>query len=140
MKNLTATEHAEQCAVVAWFDFACHGYGLPPFALFSVPNGSVLAGDPRRRAMQMHNLKRSGLTPGIPDLCLAARCPRDPDAGALWIEMKRKPNKPSAEQVAVIDYLRRAGYHAVIAWDADEAITAIKAYLKPKLLVELTNC
>ena len=134
----TATEHQEQCAVIAWWAHACKGYGLPEFALFAVPNGAHLAGDARGRAIKMANLKRTGLRPGVPDLFLAKPINADIREGyghastiasGLWIEMKRKPRKPSPEQEAVLLYLRQRGYHAVIAWSADEAIRAIKAYL-----------
>lgn len=119
-------EWSEQCAVIDWWSMACHGYKLPAFALLSVPNGSHLAGSAAQRAIKMRNLKRAGLRPGIPDLFLAAT---NDGFHGLWIELKRRPNKPSAEQEAVILYLRKSGYHAVIAWSADEAIQAIRAYL-----------
>lgn len=41
---------------------------LRGFNTVAVPNGSVLAGDQRSRAIQMASLKRDGLTPGFPDL------------------------------------------------------------------------
>lgn len=127
------SEHAEQVAVCDWWRVACKEYGLPEFALLAIPNGAHLAGDARGRAIKMANLKRSGLRPGALDLLLAV--PLKYIMGGhllcgLWIEMKRKPNKPSPEQEEFILYLRQRGYHVVVAWSADEAITAIKAYLK----------
>ena len=122
------SEHHEQSLVCEWWRYACKGYGLPEFSLFSVPNGAHLAGDARGRAIKMANLKRTGLRPGVPDLCLAV--PRlDIGAGALYVEMKRKPNKPSEDQEKVILYLRQRGYHCVIAWSVGEAIKAITEYL-----------
>lgn len=40
---------------------------------FAVPNGSVLAGNPRQRGMQMNKLKATGLKPGCPDLFVIVR-------------------------------------------------------------------
>lgn len=134
-RRAAPSEHAEQCAVIDWWAHACKSYGLPQFALIAIPNGAVLAGDARRRAMQMHRLKAEGLRAGVPDLFLAKPIPYPGKLAAgclipgLWIEMKRKPNKPSTEQETVILYLRQRSYHVVITWSADEAIKAIKAYL-----------
>ena len=118
------SEHSEQTLVIAWFSLACKRFKLPPFSLFAIPNAA------KRSFALAAMLKAEGMRAGIPDLFLAARSGRDQSAMGLFIEMKRKPNKPSAEQLEVIDYLRRAGYHCVIAWNADEAIRAITAYLK----------
>ena len=129
------SESQSQAAVIQWWALACKGYGLPEFALFSVPNGAVLAGNAQRRAIQMNNLKRTGLRAGVPDLFLAAPSSLGGEnAGGEWlaglfIEMKRKGNKPSPEQAAVIMYLRTHGYHCVVAMSSDEAIQAIKGYL-----------
>lgn len=124
VKPKRRTEHQEQAAVCDWWKLSCESYGLPEFALFAIPNSA------KRSFRLAAMLKAEGMRAGIPDLCLAAMCPRDPRAGALFIEMKRKPNKPTPEQTEVIDYLRRAGYHCVIAWNFEEARTAIEAYLK----------
>lgn len=124
-------EHDEQVAATAWWALACHGYGLPEFALFAIPNGGA-----RHKAVA-GKLKAEGVRPGIPDLCLAVPLKHQGAAGVeflaagLFIEMKRRGNKASPEQEAVILFLRQRGYHVVIAWDAGEAINAIKAYLAP---------
>ena len=134
--NREPSEHASQAAVCDWWRIACKGYGLPEFALMAVPNGAHLAGDAKGRAIKMANLKRTGLRPGVPDLFLAVRLLFDGPNGTigsvpgLWIEMKRRPNKPSPEQEAVILYLRQRGYHVCICYSAEEAIRAISAYLK----------
>lgn len=117
------SEHDSQKAVCDWWRLACKGFGLPEFALFAVPNGGA------RHVAVARKLKAEGVRAGILDLVLAV--PRiDLGCGALFVEMKRRPNKPSPEQEAVILYLRKRGYHCVIAWTAEDAITAISAYLK----------
>ena len=46
----------------------------------------------------------------------------------MFLELKRRTGKPSPEQLAYADRLRRAGYNCVICYGADEAIKAITAY------------
>jgi len=38
------------------------------FKAVAVPNGAILKGDSKERSIQMANLKRDGLLPGMPDL------------------------------------------------------------------------
>lgn len=132
MRKPRATEHQEQAAVIAWWAHACKGYGLPEFALMAIPNAA------KRSYALAARMRKEGLRAGIPDLFLAARPKKYWGSGGpadydyfpgLWIEMKRKPNKPDANQQAVLLYLRQRGYHCVVAWSAEEAIRAVKAYL-----------
>lgn len=127
MRRLKPSEHQEQAAVISFWRLACKGYGLPECSLFAIPNGAHLAGDSRLRAIKMANLKKAGLRVGIPDLFLAV--PKHVFPG-LFIEIKVEPNKPSAEQAKVIANLRGASYTVRVCYSADEAIQAIKNYLK----------
>lgn len=65
------------------------------------PNGSVLAGDARARAMQSNALKKAGVRPGYPDLTLIKR--DTPGARVGFFEVKREGGKLSPEQVAFRD-------------------------------------
>ena len=129
MKRSAPTEHQEQTAVIAWWAHACKGYKLPEFALLAIPNAA------KRSYALAARMRKEGLRAGVPDLFLAVAHTwttaglESAHIPGLWIEMKRKPNKPSPEQAVVLLYLRQHGYHAVIAWSADEAIRAIKGYL-----------
>lgn len=67
----------------------------------AVPNGSVLAGDARARAMQSNALKKSGMRPGFADLILIKRS--DDRALVGFFEVKREGAKMSAEQEAFRD-------------------------------------
>lgn len=58
-----------------------------------VPNGAVLAGDERRRSMQMNALKRAGVKPGFPDLIVLG-----PPGKVGFIEVKREGGKLSHDQ------------------------------------------
>lgn len=130
MKIPRPTEYQEQAIVVDWWAHVCSSYKLPEFALFAVPNGAHLAGDAKKRGIQMARLKASGLRVGMVDLCLDVPLKRgEAYFPGLRIEMKRKPNKPSPEQEEVILYLRQRGYHVCVCYSADEAMRAIKGYL-----------
>ncbi len=59
----------------------------------AVPNGSVLAGDGKSRAIQMASLKRDGLTPGFPDLIVFGKGGR-----VGFIEVKCEGNYQTASQ------------------------------------------
>jgi hypothetical protein len=63
---------------------------------FHIPNGSVLAGDPRARAMQMNALKASGFVNGMPDLLLIQRTHTGSRVG--FFEVKREGEKLRKEQ------------------------------------------
>jgi hypothetical protein len=63
----------------------------------AVPNGSVLAGDAKSRAMQSAALKRSGMVPGFADLILFKRGQHHPLVGLL--EVKREGEKLKPAQV-----------------------------------------
>ena len=67
----------------------------------AVPNGSVLAGDARARAMQSNALKRSGMRPGFPDLILVEHSGENARVG--FMEVKREGGKMSPEQIAFAD-------------------------------------
>ena len=131
--RIEPSEHQSQAAVIDWWRLACKGYGLPEFALMAIPNGGA------RHPAVGRKLKAEGVRAGIPDLFLAARRklyfgsggPSDYEyLPGFWIEMKRRPNKPSAEQEAVIHYLLQHGYCVGTCYSADEAIKVIKAYLR----------
>ena len=126
-RGILPSEHQSQSAVIAWWQLACHGYGLPPFALYAVPNAA------RRSFALAARMKAEGMRAGIPDLCLAR--PRYKGNAmryaGLYVEMKRKgTGTVSDAQGAVLDYLRTSGYAAMVCYSADEAIEVIKEYLK----------
>ena len=118
------SEHEEQCALFAWADAAV--VALPELMLmFAVPNGEY------RPIATAARLKKTGTKAGVPDIFLPAMR-RGEDGrtwGGLFIEMKRKPNKPSPEQREWIAALRESGYMCVVAYGADEAIKTITHYL-----------
>jgi len=88
-----------QAIVVAYLRLS-----LPKCSWFcAVPNGSVLAGDKKRRGMQMNRLKKTGLIVGAPDLILCH------DGRFLAIELKLPKTKLTDSQEIVEDAITLAG-------------------------------
>lgn len=113
------TEHEEQVALFAWA--AAQEGAFPELALlFAIPNGGY------RPMTTAAALSAEGVKAGVPDCCLPIARGR---YHSLWIEMKRKPNKPTMEQELWIARLRAAGCMAVVCYGADEAIRVIGHYL-----------
>ena len=91
--------------------------GIVPVA---VPNGSVLAGGPKERAMQMNALKRAGLHVGFPDLIAYHH------TGQIGhIEIKDEGARfDNDNQIACRDWLVNLGHrHAVVRSIDDMAET-----------------
>ena len=128
------TEHDEQVALFAW---AAENEEEHPELrnLFAVPNGAKVpyTRDSKGRTFspQRVELVAEGLRRGVPDMMLAVMR-RGSDGrtwGGLFIEMKRKPNKPTSEQQEWIARLRASGYMAVVCYGCEEAKQCIMAYL-----------
>jgi len=89
-----------------------------------------------RNKFEAANLKRSGVTAGVPDIQIlkAAR-----GYHGLFIELKATPSKlrkkgvVSEAQKVLIDYLNQEGYLAVVCWGWVEAKDKIDWYLRGKL-------
>ena len=117
-------EHDEQAALFAWAESneAAH----PELRnLFAIPNGGA------RHPAVAAQLKAEGVRRGVPDIMLAIMR-RGNDGrtwGGLFVEMKRRGNKPTPEQSEWIARLRVNGYMAVVAYGCEEAKQCIMAYL-----------
>jgi hypothetical protein len=115
-------EMIEQIRTVQWFRLQ-----YPHILIAASANGGS------RHKLEAINLKRSGLTPGIPDLQIF--CARKGFHG-LYIEMKA-PKTATAQkgrltplQQECIDYLNAQGYLARVAWGFEEAKKIVDWYLE----------
>lgn len=117
MKDPTeATEAQEQQAVVEYCELA----HIP---VFHIPNGGW------RHEHTGAQLKRQGVRPGVPDLCIPVA--RGGFHG-LYIEMKRaKGGRLTEAQRGWLDLLRRQGYCAECCHGAGEAIDLLRRYMAP---------
>ena len=119
MRTPRRSEHLEQKALIelcAW-----HAKSDPRYQLiFAIPNGG------HRHVAVASKLKAEGVRKGVPDLMLPVA---NPPYHGLFIEMKVKPNKPSAEQLIWIKQLTEQGYKAVVCYSWQDALATIKSYL-----------
>jgi hypothetical protein len=112
MKN---QESRLQQTCVTWFSFR-----HPNKIIFAIPNGS------KRNIITATILKREGVLKGIPDLFIAE--PMNNYSG-LFIEMKHGKNKPSKEQVDIMDKLRERGYKVELCYTFDSFVQIVNDYL-----------
>lgn len=120
------SEHSEQVAVIDWCNRNAHKY--PELGLiFAIPNGG------QRNKITAMKLKAEGVKAGIPDLFLPVPVLNHSALNnhcGLFIEMKFGKNKPTAKQKEWLEKLREAGYFVAVCYSAEEAIAAIKDYLR----------
>lgn len=94
-----------------------------PKALFShIPNGG------KRNAREGARFKRMGTRKGMPDFLIFDS--NDPSIRGTAIELKIKPNKPSPEQLEVIEKMKELKWSAHICYSFDEAKKIIDKNLK----------
>jgi len=85
----------------------------------AIPNGSVLAGDERQRAIQMNKLKATGLRPGFPDLMIIL------PGKVAFAELKSDKGVLSPAQIGWRDALERMGF----AWRLVRTLDEMKDYI-----------
>ena len=124
-KNGTGpTEADEQKLLFEWMEYAEMAHPELELA-YHVPN------EGRRTYRAGYELKKQGMRPGVPDICLPVARGK---YHALYIEMKRvKGGKVSDEQKWWIERLNRAGNYAVVCHGFDEARDTILTYLSGKV-------
>jgi len=115
MKDL---EHKEQVKVVKWFDLQ---YPSHKGRLYAIPNGG------HRHIAVAKKLKAEGVRSGVPDMCLPIQ---SQGFAGLYIELKAKGGKPTANQLDWLEYLAKQGYMTALCIGGDAAIDTIKSYLK----------
>lgn len=128
-KRKRGNEESEiQKACIRWWASACNGFGVPEELLFSIPNGAVLAGGARERAIQANILKAEGMRPGVPDLFLAVtegfNC-------GLFIEMKKPDGTTSPAQDYMSGILTGRSYKCAVCRSLEEFQKLVTAYLAP---------
>ena len=111
------TEAEEQRTVVEYLEWL----KLPFYHVANERNCS-----PRRGAF----LKSQGVQSGVPDICIPVPMG---NYHALYIEMKSKSGRLSANQKRWISILRKHGNYAEVCYGADQAIELISQYMSGRL-------
>lgn len=88
-----------------------------------VPNGSVLAGNAQRRAIQMKNLKADGLTVGFPDLIVMGT-----DSRVGFMEVKNEGGKQNENQKNVQAWMERDGHKYAVVRSVEDAAETLREW------------
>jgi hypothetical protein len=116
------TEAQHQTALFNWVWLVRNKY--PELALlYHVPNGGS------RNKIEAANLKRQGVKPGVPDLCLPV--PRGQYHG-LYIELKTEKGRTSTAQDWWIRELNAQGYFTEVCHGWESAVRVIEWYMNLK--------
>ena len=119
---MTRQEDTEQQMVIRWSQQATIRGKYPELKLlYHVPN------ERKCSAQEGARLKRMGVKPGVPDLCLpVARG----NAHGLYIEMKTKTGKLSDTQRWWQSELTEQGYISAVCYGWDQAVKTLTDYLE----------
>ncbi|MGL4485060.1 MAG: VRR-NUC domain-containing protein [Anaerovoracaceae bacterium] len=124
------SRHLESAEQRALFDWANLNLGKHPELafMFHVPNGG------KRDAKAGAAMKREGVKPGVPDICLPVPMCREKLScyHGLYIEMKVGKNKLCDSQKAFVDHLVRNGYAVAVCYSWTAAKDCILAYLESR--------
>lgn len=116
------TEAQHQAALFNWAWLVRNRY--PELALlYHIPNGGS------RNKAEAANLKRQGVKPGVPDLCLPV--PRGQYHG-LYIELKTEKGRTSTAQDWWIRELNAQGYFTEVCHSWESAVRVIEWYMNLK--------
>lgn len=114
--KLIPTEQEDQIAFIQWFRIK-----YPKIMIAASANGGY------RRLLEAKKLKEMGVSAGFPDLTIPY--PKGIYHG-LYIEMKKKDRgKLSWPQIDWLNYLRKQGYKAEVAYGLDQAIKITEEYM-----------
>lgn len=93
------------------------------YRVVHVPNGAVLAGNAKQRAIQMNSLKANGLTVGFPDLLVYGG-----DRKLGHIEVKLEGEAQSENQVKVQGWLEAWGHKYAVCRSLEDVPDTLEAW------------
>lgn len=96
-------------------------YQYPKALFFHVPNGG------KRNVIEAVKFKRMGVLSGVPDILILNN--NFPYSG-LAIELKIKPNKPSKNQLEVIEKFKEVGFKVEVCYDFETTKKIIDKYFE----------
>lgn len=104
-----------QCAVVEYLSMHER---MNRLRFHAIPNGGS------RNVREAMNLKRQGVKPGVPDVCIMLAY-----GPAIWIELKAPKGKPTAQQLDFIAWANTHGHPAWVVRSVDELDGILKGYM-----------
>jgi len=116
-----STESDTQARFFAWL---LKNYPELRLLCFAVPNGGS------RHVLEAINLKKSGVTPGIPDVyCAISRG----EFHGLFIEFKAGRNKLTDAQKMMFEKFSKAGYKCEVCYSLEDAVNVFVDYVEGKV-------
>jgi hypothetical protein len=109
-------EHNIQIACVNWFR-----YQYPKYLIYAIPNGG------QRNVIVASKLKAEGVLSGVPDLHIPIA---KKGYHGLYIEMKAGKNKPTVNQIEIMEKLTNEGYLCKVCYCFDEFEKIVNDYLR----------
>ena len=114
------SEASEQEALFAWAEWESRTRWELSM-MYHIPNGG------RRDVIEAAHLKKQGVKPGVPDICLpVARSGKH----GLYIEMKVGKNRPTENQDRWLRMLAMQDYAVAVCYGFEDAKNTILEYLK----------
>lgn len=136
----SGSEHGEQSALFCWTHLPETRKLYPDLGtslFFAIPNGGSRGDSAKSRMIRGSSLKAEGVKEGVPDTFLSIA-----KGGyfGLYIEMKRKGQKPSLEQEQFAESVTNKGYAWVYCDSWEKARDMLIAYMvMPDTARGLTN-
>jgi hypothetical protein len=93
----------------------------PKALCFHVPNVG------KRNVIEAAKFKRMGVLSGVPDILILNG---NLYYSGLAIELKIKPNKPTKNQLEVMDKFKEAAFRVAVCYDFESTIKIIDEYFK----------
>lgn len=109
-------EHQLQVNCVNWFR-----YQYPNVLIMAIPNGG------NRNLITAMKLKAEGVVSGVPDLFIPVS---NGKYHGMFIEMKYGKNKPSENQIKIMDILLKNGYECKVIYTIEKFIEEVNKYLR----------
>lgn len=123
-KKHKTDESILQCQCVAWFRWQ---YPKLDKLLIAIPNGAMLHGTEKQRAIQANRLQSEGAVWGAADLFLSIP---SGDLSGFWIEMKTPKGRQSDRQKAFEIAVTEKGYGYAMPRSFEEFQVIVKSYLE----------
>jgi hypothetical protein len=108
------SEHDIQKSCINWFRLK-----YPKYLIYAIPNGG------QRNKIVAAKLKAEGVLAGIPDLHIPVS---KQGFHGLYIEMKAGKNKPSDNQITVMQKLNNEGFRCEVCWTVDQFRLVVDNY------------